>query len=123
MAIRFMDEKEAKDYISQGDVWKPELANEIKPRVYYMNLPGKFIAGTVYCPKEKEVVIGALCTLKETSSGEEFSTKTDDYGDFWFEGLPEGKFDLKITDGNRIESFASLNTTDMDINLGDIPLS
>ena len=88
-----------------------------------MNLPRKFIAGTVYCPKEKEVVIDALCTLTDINSGEEFSTKTDDYGDFWFEGLPEGKFDLKIAKNNKVESFTCLNTSEKDINLGDIPLS
>ena len=122
-AIRFMDEKEAKTYISKGEVWKPELKNEVKPRVYYMNLPRKFIAGTIYCPVEKEVVIGALCTLTAMNGGEEFTTKTDDYGDFWFEGLPDGKFNLKIAKGNKVESFTSLNTTEKDINLGDIPLS
>ena len=34
-----------------------------KPRVYYLNIPKKFIAGTVYDPVEKEVIIGATCTL------------------------------------------------------------
>jgi hypothetical protein len=123
MAIRFMDEKEAKAYISKGEVWKPELKNDVKPRVYYMNLPRKFISGTIYCPQEKEVVIGALCTLTAMNSGEEFSTKTDDYGDFWFEGLPDGKFNLKIVKGDKVESFTNLNTAEKDINLGDIPLS
>ena len=40
---------------------KPELG--AKPRVYYLNIPKKFIAGTVYDPIEKEVIIGATCTL------------------------------------------------------------
>ena len=123
LAIRFLDEKEAKAYISKGEVWKPELKNEVKPRVYYMNLPRKFIAGTVYCPVEKEVIIGALCTLTAMNSGEEFNIKTDDYGDFWFEGLPDGEFNLKISKGNKVESLPKLNTTEKDINLGDIPLS
>ena len=123
MAIRLMDETEAKEHISQSEVWKPELKDKVKPRVYYMNLPGKFIAGTVYDPVEKEVVIDATCTLTETSGGEQFNIKTDDYGDFWFEELKEGTFDLKIKKGSKVESFAGLDTTEKDINLGDIPLS
>ncbi|MBW1803287.1 MAG: 4Fe-4S dicluster domain-containing protein [Deltaproteobacteria bacterium] len=123
MAIRLMDETEAKEYISQSEVWKPELKEKVKPRVYYMNLPGKFIAGTVYDPVEKEVVIDATCTLTETSGGERFNIQTDDYGDFWFEGLKEGTFDLRIEKDSKVESFAGLDTTEKDINLGDIPLS
>lgn len=123
MAIRMMDEAEAKDYIAKSEVWKPELKDKLKPRVYYMNLPGKFIAGTVYDPIEKEVVIDADCTLTETDSGERFSTKTDNYGDFWFEDLKDGEFKLRIMKGSHVESFAKIDTTEEDINLGDIPLS
>jgi ferredoxin len=123
LAIRFMGETEAKELISKAEVWKPELKNKIRPRVYYLNLPRKFIAGTVYDPGEKEVVIGATCTLKETPGGKKYTVKTDSYGDFWFEGLKDGKFNLEIRKGRRIESFAGLNTAEEDINLGDIPLT
>lgn len=122
-ALCFMDETEAREIISKAEVWKPELKNALKPRVYYMNLPGKFIAGTVYDPKEKEVIINANCTLTEIVSGKRLHTKTDNYGDFWFEGLKDAKFSLQIKKDNKVESFASLDTTEEDINLGDIPLS
>ena len=49
---------------AKAEVWKPELKTRPKPRVYYLNLPKKFIAGTVYDPVEEEVIIGATCTLK-----------------------------------------------------------
>jgi len=61
-----------------------------KPRVYYLNIPKKFIAGTVYDPVQKEVIIGATCTLTEARNGRIYTAKTDDYGDFWFEGLKDG---------------------------------
>ena len=122
-AIRLLDETEAKEAISESEVWKPELKNKLKPRVYYLNLPGKFIAGTVYDPVEKEVIIDAACTLTETGNGKKFNTKTDNYGDFWFEGLKEGEYNLQIKMGGKVESFANLDTTEKDINLGDIPLS
>jgi tetrathionate reductase subunit B len=123
LAIRFMDEKKAEKEIAQSEVWRPELKEELKPRVHYLHLPGRFIAGTVYDPREKEVVIGASCTLTETGSGKKLDTRTDSYGDFWFEDLKEGKFDLHIQVGAKKESFAGLDTTGKDINLGDIPLT
>ena len=60
-AIKFGEESEFADLIAKAEVLKPELG--AKPRVYYLNIPKKFIAGTVYDPVEKEVVIGATCTL------------------------------------------------------------
>ena len=122
LAIRFIDEEEAKKEIKGAAVWKPELKKQLKPRVYYKNLPKKFIAGTVYDPVEKEVIIGAACTLA-SGDGVRIDTRTDNYGDFWFEGLADGKYDLKIQAGKKAKSFKALDTTDKDINLGDIPLA
>jgi tetrathionate reductase subunit B len=114
-ALRLMDEDEAEKLISKAQV--------CKPRVYYLNLPGKFIAGTVYDPNEKEVIIDADCILTEASSGRKLNTKTDSYGDFWFEGLKEDEYSLLIVKGDKKESFKKLDTTQEDINLGDIPMS
>jgi len=123
LVIRLMDEGEAKDLIARSEVWRPELKNKVKPRVYYMNLPKKFIAGTVYDPVEKEVMIGAICTLTETRGGKEYTAITDSYGDFWFEGLEEGEFHLEIKMEGKVKSFTGLNTAEKDINLEDIPLT
>ncbi len=65
----------------------------LSPRVYYRNIPGKFIAGTVYDPIEKEVIVGARCLL--TSGGKVVETQTDTYGDFWFKDLPIGTYKLR----------------------------
>ncbi len=87
-------------------------------RVVYKNRPGRFIGGLVYDPVEKEVVIGAKCTL---SDGRE--TLTDDFGDFWFHNLPEGEYDLTIeAEGFAPKTFTALSTVGVDVNLGDIPL-
>ena len=120
-AIQWMDETEAKELISRSEVWKPEMKEPIRPRVYYLNLPGRFIAGTVYDPIEKEVVIGADCSLEEKGGGAVFRVKTDNYGDFWFEDLREGLFNLRIKKDGRTETFTNLDTSGKDINLGDIP--
>ena len=46
LALRFMDEDDAKDLIAGAEVWQPELKDTVKPRVYYLNVPKRFIAGT-----------------------------------------------------------------------------
>jgi len=118
-AIKFGEESEFKDLIAKAEVLKPELG--LKPRVYYLNIPKKFIAGTVYDPVEKEVVIGATCNL--TSNGQKMTATTDGFGDFWFEGLKEDTYSLKIeAKGFAAKTFDKIST-EKDVNLGDIPLS
>jgi tetrathionate reductase subunit B len=119
--LQFLDEAEAKKLIAGAEVWKPELKKKVEPRVYYLGLPKKFIAGTVYDPKAEEVLIGATCTLTP-AGGKPLTTETDAYGDFWFEGIPDGLYDLEIRSGRKVKRFKGLDTTAADINLGDIPL-
>jgi len=121
LALRFLDEAEAAPLLERAEVWKPELREEVQPRVYYLGLPRKFIAGTVYDPQEEEVVIGATCTLTPAGGAPQV-VQTDSYGDFWFEGIPDGLYDLEIKSGRRVKRFEGLDTTTADINLGDIPL-
>lgn len=122
LALRLMDEDEAKELISKAEVWKPELKDKVQPRVYYLNLPKRFIAGTVYDPVEEEVIIDATCTLKP-AGGEVQIVNTDSYGDFWFEGIPAGVYDLEIKSGGKTKVFTGLDTAIEDINLGDIALT
>jgi len=88
-------------------------------RVHYKNLPKRFIAGTVYDPNAKEVYIGATCTLSGDGSG---TTTTDEFGDFWFEGIGIGNYVVKIESGGKTKTISDINT-EKDVNLGDIPLS
>lgn len=122
LAIKWMEEKDAKELMAQAEVWKPELKDTVKPRVYYLGLPKKFIAGTVYDPTDEEVIIGATCTLKP-AAGKALTAKTDAYGDFWFEDLADGTYDLEIKSGKKVKTFTGLDTAVADINLGDIPLT
>jgi tetrathionate reductase subunit B len=119
-AIKFGDESEFKDLIAKAEVLKPE--SKTKPRVYYLNIPKKFIGGTVYDPVEKEVIIGATCTLTGPKA-KTYTAKTDAFGDFWFQGLADSTYSLNIeARGFAAKKFAKLNT-EKDINLGDIPLA
>ena len=122
LALQMMDEEEAQELIAKGEVWRPELKDEVKPRVYYLGLPKKFIAGTLYEPVEEEVVIGASAKLT-AADGKVLTAETDSYGDFWFEGIDEGVYDLELKHGGKVKTFAGLDTTKEDINLGDIPLT
>jgi tetrathionate reductase subunit B len=116
-----MEESEAKEYIKKAEYPKPERVKQDKPRVLYLGLPRRFVAGTVYDPVEKEVIIGANVTLTDNNDKQSYSAKTDNYGDFEFEGLPVSKFTLVIAKGRKSKTIKV--STDMDITLGDIPLT
>lgn len=117
-ALRFGEEEELADWIEGASVMKPEAG--LGPKVYYRNIPGKFVAGTVYDPVEKEIVEGAKCRL--VNGGKVYSTATDEYGDFWFNDLPVGLYDLTIeAKGFEIRVFKDIRTREC-VNLGDIPL-
>jgi tetrathionate reductase subunit B len=117
-ALKFLEESEAAEIIAKAEVLQPDRG--LLPRVYYLNVPKKFIAGTVYDPVKKEVIRGASCTL--IRNGARQTVETDGFGDFWFEGLETATYSLEIVaDGFPARSFAGLST-EQDINLGDIAL-
>ena len=116
LCIKIMDEDDAKDLIAQAEVWKPELGT--KPRVYYLALPKKFIAGTVYDPVADEVYIGADCTL--TGAGSTYNVKSDHFGDFWFNDIPDGVYKLEINADGKTKVIDDIDVTEVDVNVGDI---
>jgi tetrathionate reductase subunit B len=120
LALKFMEESEAKEYIAKAEVSKPERKVQDKPRVYYLNLPKRFVAGTVYDPLAKEVIIGANVTLTDLGDKKSYGTKTDSYGDFEFEKLNVGNFNLVIENGKKKKEIKV--NTENDVSLGDIPL-
>ncbi len=123
LCIRIADEdsEEAKEFMANAEFYKPEIADKMKPRVYYKGLPKKFIAGTVFDPTLDEVVIGAECNL--SGAGKTYNISTNHFGDFWFEDLPDGKYKLEIKAGKKSKTFDDIDTAAADINLGDIPLT
>lgn len=119
-ALKFGEEEELKELIKKAEVLKPEI--KALPRVYYLGLPKRFIAGAVFNPLEDECIANALATLKDLRSGQNMTTVTDDFGDFWFEGLNVSEFSLDIKKGGyktfQLKSVSTLK----DVNLGDIEL-
>ncbi len=116
-ALRFGEEADFSAEIAQAETLHPE--HGLTTRVHYLNLPKRFIAGTVYDPGTKEVVIGATCTISGDGSG---TGTTDEYGDFWFEGLAVGTFSLTIAADGKTKTIDNIST-EKDIGLGDIPLT
>ena len=87
-----LEEAEAKELIGEAELLHPA---DQKPRVYYNNVPKKFITGTLYDPAQKEVVIGASLTLM--SNGSTWTTTTDGFGGLLVRGTGDGGYDLEIT--------------------------
>jgi len=114
-ALKLVDESELKK-LDKAEVLNPEFGTS--PRVYYLNVPGKFVAGTVYDPVVKRVIVGATCTL--TSKNSTYTETTDGFGDFWFENLSVGTYGLTIEKNGLTKKIDKINT-EKDVNLGDIP--
>jgi tetrathionate reductase subunit B len=120
-ALRFGEEEEFADFIKQAELLNPAAGTQ--SRVYYKHLPKKFVAGTLYEPTQKEVIIGASCTLKDNDSGESFTAQTDNFGDFWFRGLKDNRrFTLTVKKGKKSKTIKDI-TTAKDLSLGDIPMN
>lgn len=117
-ALRFGEKEEFGDILKDAYVLKREKGTG--PNVYYLNMPGKFIAGTVFDPEAEEVIIGAECTA--AGGGETYSVKSDSFGDFWFKDLPVGEFDVTISmEGFKPIKFEKVST-EKSVNLGDLPM-
>ena len=71
--------------IASGEVLHPEYG--LKDNVVYLNLPKKFIAGTVAYGDTDECAGDVTVTLSADSK--KTTTKTNNFGDFEFEGLPD----------------------------------
>jgi Fe-S-cluster-containing dehydrogenase component len=120
-ALQFGEESDFADFIDGAQVLQPESG--AVPRVYYRNIPGRFIGGCAVDPDEKEVIIGA--DVRATVGGKTYFTKTDDFGDFWLNDLPVGKFRVVIDGsaaGYGISVFEEVSTK-TSVNLGDIFIS
>jgi tetrathionate reductase subunit B len=119
-AYTFGEEEDLKDLIGKAEVLHPEY--KTKPRVYYLNIPKRFIAGAVYDPEADECLEGVTVGITNTKSGKKQSLKTDNYGDFWFEKLEVGVYDLTIKKTGYLSQEMKAVSTEKDINVGDIKL-
>ena len=122
-AITFGDDSDPaiQALIAKAEVLNPEYGT--KPRVYYLNLPKPWIAGSVYDPVADECLEGATVTAVEVLSGKTYSATSDYAGDFWLNGLVGNKtYDLTMSMPGYIARKQVVFITDSK-NIGDIPLS
>ena len=99
-----------------------QLEYGLKPRVRYIGLPKRFIAGAVVLgDREDECAEGVEVSLK--GDGEDRRVKTDNYGDFEFEGLGEDlEYVVKVEHSGYVLQEFKVKTK-IDVYLGDIVLS
>ena len=113
--------KTSRTQIAKAELLKPELPT--RPRVYYLNLPKKWIAGAVYDSEADECTEGATVTATNRETGEKVTATTDNYGDFWLKDLADGTYTLLIEKaGYLTQKLGPIDATQKDQNLGDIVL-
>jgi len=111
---------EVSQFIASGKTEALHGGYDIKEKVRYMGLPGKFIAGTVIYGDRDECAEGVTVALNRESERRE--VKTNAFGDFEFEGLEDNtEYSISITAGGYKEQNI-LATTRKDIYLGEIAL-
>ena len=93
----------------------------MKDKVRFIGLPKRFVAGSVVFGDSDECAEGVSVTL--TGEGEKRTVKTNNYGDFEFEGLAIDKaYSVKVeAEGYKSQQF-EVKTT-IDVYLGDIFLA
>jgi tetrathionate reductase subunit B len=120
-AIKFGEESDLQDLIGRAEVLHPEYG--AKPRVYYLNLPKKFIAGDVFDPVADECLEGATVTAIDLASGKDYSTQTDEFGDFWLKNVEtDHNYSVEIRRAGYAAKKIGNVQTSKDVNLGSIEL-
>jgi tetrathionate reductase subunit B len=123
-ALTFGEYDEIKGIIKKrkAEIMNPEF--KLKPRVFYAGLPKKFVAGTVLSSKTNEALEKAKVTLTKLPKGSAISTKTNNYGDFEFEGLEDNKRYSVLMEkaGYRPKKIGQVRT-EKDVYVGEIYLS
>ena len=100
------------------EVLHPEF--ELKPRVKYIAIPKRFVAGTVLLKDKDQCAENAKVTL--TGRKKKETVRTNNFGDFEFEGLGEGEdFTVKVERSGYSPQTFNVQTK-ADVYLGEILL-
>lgn len=118
-ALLYVDEDEIdKD---KAEVW--ESVSDLSPKVYYYNIPKRFIVGSVFDSVADEAEIGAEVILK-TQMGEEVAkVLTDDFGDFKFDQINPDKYIVEIISDRYQPTSAKANAKDKDVVIDPVDLA
>lgn len=121
-AIRFGDEDEFAAELAASEALVPERAEQDGPRVHYLNLPKRFLAGTVIDPEMDEVIIGAKVTAENIDDGAIAVIETDDFGDFWFNQVSAGEWRVYVEAEGFMTRVFEATTSKEDRNMGYLEL-
>jgi Fe-S-cluster-containing dehydrogenase component len=104
---------------AKAEALHPEY--DMKERVTYISLPKKFVAGTVVYGDVDECAEGVTVTL--SGNGKDKTARTNEFGDFEFDGLPDNKDYLVKVEAKNYNSRQMHASTVTDTYLGIITLS
>jgi len=110
--VWLLDSKETEDL---------QPAYGLKPKVVYVGLPKRFIAGEVVLGNQhEECAEGVDVTLIHDQESK--SVKTDNYGDFEFEGLTHNRsYTIRVEHKGYVSKEITVQTR-LDMNLGEVVL-
>ena len=120
-ALTFGEEDEMRDLIDKAEQLNSDT--NTRPRVHYIDLPKRFVAGSLYDPEEDECVQGAMVTLTDSKTNETFKAETDYFGDFWLRKLKVGEYSLSVKKEGYLPKEIKTINTEKDVNVGDIELN
>ncbi|MEM2883934.1 MAG: 4Fe-4S dicluster domain-containing protein [Nitrososphaerales archaeon] len=111
-----------KSLIEKSEVLHPEYGT--KPRVYYLNLPKPFIAGTIVDSSIRECVEGATVVALDLVEGVRHQTVSDEFGDFWLRDLKwMHRYLIEVSKEGYASKKVCVVHTAKDVNLGTITLT
>ncbi|MEG0418369.1 4Fe-4S dicluster domain-containing protein [Gordonibacter sp.] len=120
-AIRFGDEGDFAEEIAVGECLVAGREAD-RPRVHYLNLPKRFVAGIVVDLEAEEVIIGAKVTLENVQTGEVLVSETDEFGDFWFNQVEPAPYRIYVEAEGYLTRVVETDATEEDCNVGPIDL-
>jgi NAD-dependent dihydropyrimidine dehydrogenase PreA subunit len=96
---------------------QPEF--DLKPRVKYVGIPKRFVAGMVLLKDKDQCAENAKVTL--SGRGERRTIRANNFGDFEFEDLDVGEFTVRIEHSGYFPQSFKVQTK-LDVYLGEIQL-
>ena len=121
-ALRFGDEEDLAAEIAAAEALVPGRAGADRPRVFYLNLPRRFLAGVVVDPEADEVVPGAKVTAENLATGEVLAAEADEFGDFWFHQVGAAGWRVYAEAEGYLTRVLEASTVDEDRNMGPVAL-
>ena len=118
-AIQFKEEEEFGALLSKAE--QLPAVEGLGAKVYYLQLPKRFVAGSVIDFAADEVVIGAAVQI-DGKAGFSATLETDELGDFKFDQIPADEYSLTITAQGYQPLTVSADLRQQDLSLGDLGL-